>query len=109
MAFARMFGSSARVVSVEEEEGGKGNYTVQAWTGEGAPSGGSGTDAPPEAFVQRIEHPGGDVVVSPILEALRVWLRKGRDGQADAPAEADAGMVSDSAQKQQGASEGGRE
>lgn len=109
-----MFGSSARVVSVEEEEGKKGGYSVQAWSRTGAASGGSASDAPPDAFIQRIEHPGGDVVVAPILEALRAWLRKGRDEQRQ---EADAKQAKDderasatfsgSAQKRDGASEGG--
>lgn len=110
-----MFGSSARVVSVEEEEGKKGAYSVQAWSRAGSPSGGSASDAPPDAFVQRIEHPGGDVVVSPILEALRAWLRKGRDEQrqhakGEMPQEEEESSertVSSSTQKHDGATEGG--
>lgn len=73
-----MFGAPARVVSLEETEK-KDNYQVKTWSGEGEERTGTLDDAPPEAFVQRVEHPGGDVLVVPLLEALRAWLKKGRD------------------------------
>jgi len=31
-------------------------------------------DAPPERFVERIAHEGGDVIFTPLLESLRVAL-----------------------------------
>lgn len=73
-----MFGAPARVVSLEETEK-KDGYQVKTWTDDGEERTGALDDAPPEAFVQRVEHPGGDVLVVPLLEALRAWLKKGRE------------------------------
>lgn len=84
-AFARMLGSRDRVLSVEETEGN--GYAVKGRTPavmEVVPQQG---DQPPEAFVERLPHEGGDVYFVPVLEALREWLRKGRKETLPSPSE----------------------
>ena len=54
-AFARKLGAKDRVPSVDEIEA---------------------AGAPPEGFVEKIPHEGGDVYVSPVLETLRNVLRQ---------------------------------
>lgn len=43
-------------------------------------------DAPPAAFVHRIPHESGDVILAPVLDALREALRRARkDPSTSAP------------------------
>lgn len=44
-------------------------------------------DAPPEQFVERFPHEGGDVFLAPVLETLRVVLSRMRGAQAPQPPE----------------------
>lgn len=75
-AFARMLGTRERVVSVSETS--DHTYAVTAQT-PGAPERLSeNRDAPPEAFVQKLNEEGGTVYVAPMLEALRELLRRRR-------------------------------
>ena len=72
-AFARMLGSRDRLLTVEEKDANA--YAWKTRTPEGGERGADGSDAPPEAFSERIEHEGGDVFVVPMLETLRRVLR----------------------------------
>lgn len=83
-AFARMIGNRQRVLSVEETE--ENGYAVQA-TGDDYHATSQEGDQPPEAFVQRFRHEGGDVWVAPMVEMLRELLRRRRAG---APVEENA-------------------
>lgn len=72
-AFARKFPSSGSATEVEfEVEGGARRY--RAASGEVRED--KETDPLPGAFTERLEYDGGDVVVSPILEAIRNAFRK---------------------------------
>lgn len=68
-AFARKLGAKDRVPSVEEIEA---------------------QGAPPEGFVEKIPHEGGDVFMSPVLETLRNVLRARVKRAEDAPPTATA-------------------
>lgn len=78
-AFARMLGNRDRVLTFEQT--GDHAYAVRT-RGDAAVSSES-RDQPPERFVERIPHEGGDVVFAPILETLRAVLR-GRRADAGA-------------------------
>lgn len=73
-AFARMLGSRERLISYEETTANA--YSMKARNDDGQDSVSEAADAPPEAFVQRISDEGGDVYVAPVLEALRLWIRR---------------------------------
>jgi hypothetical protein len=75
-AFARMFGSRDRVLTVEETEANA--YEVKARSEDGLESVSTTVDQPPAAFVERLPHEGGDVYFAPVLETLRAVLRKAR-------------------------------
>ena len=42
-------------------------------------------NAPPAAFVHRIPDEGGDVILAPVVDALRAALRRRREQTADNP------------------------
>lgn len=75
-AFARMFGENSRVTEVADAP--EGGMEVRA-RGDGVETRLVADDAPPSAFVEKIEHEGGDVYIVPFVEAFRAWLRKRRD------------------------------
>lgn len=85
-AFARMLGSRDRILTLEET--GANTYDLRTRTAEGDATH-SGSDAPPEAFSERIPHEGGDVWVVPVLETLRRVLKaratRGRSEDATLP------------------------
>lgn len=68
-----MLGSRERILSVEENERG---YSLKARDPHGADTTRDGRDAPPEGFVEKISDEGGDVYMSPIVEALRNLFRR---------------------------------
>lgn len=70
-AFARMLGQRDRVLTCEQT--GDNAYTVRKQGDPAEPT--ESRDHPPEQFVERIPHEGGDVVFAPILETLRAVLR----------------------------------
>lgn len=72
-AFARMLGNRDRVLTFEQTADNA--YSVR--TRDEAATTSESRDQPPEQFVERIPHEGGDVVFAPILETLRAVL-KGR-------------------------------
>lgn len=70
-----------RVLSVEETEGN--GYAVKAaGAGEFAEHAAVG-DSPPEGFVEKLPHEGGDVYIAPMLEAMRSWMRRRKEEAAD--------------------------
>jgi hypothetical protein len=71
-AFARILGSRERIVSCEQTADHA--YAVKTRGPAGDVSAES-ADAPPERFVERIPHEGGDVIFAPMLETLRAILR----------------------------------
>ena len=73
-AFARMLGNRDRVLTCEQT----GDHQWAVRTRGDAAQANEGRDQPPEQFVERIPHEGGDVVFAPILETLRAVLRSGR-------------------------------
>lgn len=80
-AFARMLRTRERVLAVEETEGQ--GYAVKAG-GPGAFEELAGRpDAPPEGFVEKVPHEGGDVYIAPMLEAMRSWMRRRKDEAAE--------------------------
>lgn len=80
-AFARMLGRGNRVLTVEES----GNALQVRTRGQTGDVTSETNDGPPERFVERIPHEGGDVVIAPILDALRAILRREkRTAEADA-------------------------
>lgn len=80
-AFARMLRTRDRVLSVEETEGN--GYAVKA-TGAGRfAEHPAAADSPPEGFVEKLPHEGGDVYVAPMLEAMRAWMRRRKEEAAD--------------------------
>lgn len=86
-----MFGSRDRVLAYEETTGN--GYAVKARSAEGADTVAEATDAPPEAFVQKISDEGGDVYMSPMIEMLRRVLRRRRGGDEADDADATSGAV----------------
>ena len=78
-AFARMLGKRERILAYEETP--DTGISVQARHDAGEDTTSEGRDAPPEAFVEKVPHEGGDVYVSPMLEMLRRTLRRRRDEQ----------------------------
>lgn len=74
-AFARMIGARERILQVEQTE--EKEYHVRVHGAQG-PSEAQHGDAPPEQFVERISQEGGDVIVAPIIEALRDILGRRR-------------------------------
>lgn len=72
-AFARMLGSRERILSVEENERG---YALKARDDHGGDSVRDARDTPPEGFVEKISDEGGDVYMSPIVEAWRHIFRR---------------------------------
>lgn len=79
-AFARMLGKGNRVLNVEETSEG---YRVRALDASAA---NEGKDGPPEGFVEKIPHEGGDVFLAPIVEALRNVLRNAKKDASVVPA-----------------------
>ena len=79
-AFARKLTSRDRVLSYEET--GEHKYAMRTHN-EGGVHHAETHDAPPEGFVERIPHEGGDVFIAPMLEALRNVLRTGRAKRAE--------------------------
>jgi len=75
-AFARMTRAQARLLRVDETPQG---VTLQTSRGEA-----SGSDAPPERFVQTVEDEGGQVHVSAMVDALRAWLARQRNTSTNA-------------------------
>lgn len=73
-AFARMLGNRDRVLTYEQT----GDHAWAVRTRDDAATASESRDQPPEQFVERIPHEGGDVVFAPILETLRAVLRGGR-------------------------------
>lgn len=73
-AFARMLGTRDRVLTFEQT----GDHAYSVRSREDAANANEARDQPPEQFVERIPHEGGDVVFAPILETLRAVLRGGR-------------------------------
>jgi hypothetical protein len=89
-AFARMLGSRERVLSCEETSG---SYSVRTRNADdGVDAATVAQDAPPEQFVERIPHEGGDVYLAPVLDTLRAVLRS-------ALGRGDAGTVSGVSEK----------
>lgn len=78
-AFARKLGSRERIVSCEQTS--DHSYAVNTRGPEGDAQAES-HDGPPERFVERFPHEGGDVFLAPLLETLRAALRRPRK-QAD--------------------------
>lgn len=79
-AFARMLGARERLLVVEETE--DQGYATRAQAPGRPDARKEAHDAPPEGFVHRVRDEGGDVYVSPMLEALRDWVRRRRGLQA---------------------------
>lgn len=77
-AFARMIGQRDRVLTFEQT----GDHAYAVRTDDAAATPSEARDQPPEGFVERIPHEGGDVFFAPILEALRNVLRV-RSREAD--------------------------
>ena len=73
-AFARMLGTRDRVLTCEQT----GDHAWSVRSRDDAGRANEAGDQPPEGFVERIPHEGGDVVFAPILETLREVLRGGR-------------------------------
>lgn len=74
---ARMFRSSERVVHVAELENDKG-FEVKASSGPEGDRTVVVDDIPPAPFVESMTYEGGEVVVSPLLDALSDWLHRKR-------------------------------
>lgn len=75
-AFARMFGTRERLISYEETR--ENGYAVKARSRDDGDTLAETSDAPPEAFVEKIPHDGGDVYLAPVVEMLRsVFRRRG--------------------------------
>lgn len=91
-AFARMLGAKERLLAVEETE--NRGYATMAAGPQGVEAREGARDAPPEAFVERVSDEGGDVYLSPMIEALRSWVRRQR-GLPEADADANLPRVSD--------------
>jgi hypothetical protein len=72
-AFARKLGTKDRVLSYEET--GEHKYALKTRSDAGEDKQAETHDAPPEGFVERIPHEGGDVFLAPVLETLRSVLR----------------------------------
>lgn len=70
-AFARMLGSQDRVLACEQT----GDHAYAVRTSGAADQTRESRDQPPEGFVERIAHEGGDVFFAPLLETLRNILR----------------------------------
>lgn len=76
-AFARMTARRDRLLRIDEAPEGTTIHTGQGAT--------TVQDGPPPAFVQSVADEGGTVHVSPLVEALRDWLAKGRHAPRNAP------------------------
>lgn len=74
-AFARKLGSRERIVSCEQTS--DHSYALSTRGPQGDAQAES-HDSPPEAFVARFPHEGGDVFFAPVLETLRAILRRPR-------------------------------
>lgn len=72
-AFARMFNGGKRVEEIDTAED-----VVHTRAPGGVTDAATIRDAPPEAFVEKVEAEGGDVYVVPFLETLRNALRRRR-------------------------------
>lgn len=86
-AFARMLGSQDRVLACEQT--GDNAYTLRTSAASNEPT--ESRDHPPEGFVEKIAHEGGDVFFAPLLETLRNVLRSRArpDERSDEKGEAD--------------------
>lgn len=73
-AFARMLGAKEKLLAVEETE--EQGYATRAQEPGRPAERKESRDAPPEAFVERVQDEGGDVYIAPMLEALRDWVRR---------------------------------
>ena len=89
-AFARLLGSRERVLHCEET--GDNAYTVKTRGPEGDEHA-EAADTPPEQFVERFPHEGGDVFLAPMLEALRAVLRGKKPEREGEPEPRDASTI----------------
>lgn len=87
-AFARKLGKSDRILSYEQTA--QDTIAVQSRHESERDSVTEARDAPPEAFVERLAYPGGDVYMVPLIEAMRQWFKR-RRGDATDDAEATTG------------------
>ncbi|MGQ0536995.1 MAG: hypothetical protein ACT4PT_13110 [Methanobacteriota archaeon] len=76
-AFARVFKPKERVLHVAELEGSAG-YEVESSLGNGEGRRTRLDAGTPEAFIEEVEYEAGNVIVSPVLEALRQLFSKRR-------------------------------
>lgn len=70
-AFARMLRPKDHVEAVEGSP--EAGWAVRSREGQQLPE---TRDAPPEGFVQRVSDEGGDVYLSPVVEAFRQMFRR---------------------------------
>lgn len=73
--FAKMFGPRERVTEIAEADGG---LQVKARADAGVETASVAADAPPEAFVEKMEYEGGNVYVIPFMEAFRAWVKRSK-------------------------------
>jgi hypothetical protein len=74
-AFARMLGNRERIVSCEQTADHAWSVSSRGPEGDAQAQ---GHDGPPERFVERFPHEGGDVFLAPMLDTLRAVLRRPR-------------------------------
>lgn len=76
-AFARMLRTRNRILSVDETEGQ--GYAIKATGPCNYAEHAVAADSPPEGFVEKLPHEGGDVYIAPMLEAMRTWMRRRKE------------------------------
>lgn len=72
---ARMLKDKERVLELNERD--DGGYDVRTTTPPRETSSFVVDEREPEAFIERVEYESGSIVVAPLVEALREWLKKG--------------------------------